>query len=104
MKKHLVLLVAVLAALLTACSHGGQASQVSEMPADAFANGDITDFQKSIYESRGFDANFTPEEYIKLCSVLDEMSAEPYYAINSNLIAVKQDLSTYSKARKVSVS
>lgn len=96
MKKHLVLLVAALAALLTACSRGGQTSQVSEMPADAFANSDITDFQKSIYESRGFDANFTPEEYIKLCSVLDEMSAEPYYAINSNLIAVKQDLSTYN--------
>lgn len=102
MKKYLLLAAVLLSMILTACGSNsaqqatGQESQEAEEPVDVFANYDITDVQKYIYESHNFGDVFTPEEYVKFCGVLTEMSAEPYYAINKNLVSVKQTIATYN--------
>ena len=65
---------------------------------DAFPDCTITSRQKSIYYDREshFQEYYTPDEYIKLCSVISEMAAEPCFAISSQSAVVRQKIETYN--------
>ena len=99
----IALSVSLLFFSLTACSNQMQedekvAEPIIEAPQDTFANNGISEYLQQIYadSSRRFSEFFTPEEYVKLCSVADSISAEPSYAISKYVFSVHQDISTYN--------
>lgn len=101
-------LLILFAFLLTSCgSHTqdtyspdetGVPEQIEETPKDDFAGHEIDDHFKYLYtaEDRCFDKFFSPEEYVKICSVATDLSAEPCYAISEFAFSVHQNIATYN--------
>ena len=77
--------------------HGNSTAEPSKQ-LDAFPDCTLTSRQKSIYYNREshFQEYYTPDDYIKLCSVISEMSAEPCFTISSQSVVVRQKIETYN--------
>ncbi len=103
MKQVCILLVIVML-LLSACgapakAPQGEASGQDEVTTESsLANYEIGEYLEQLYttESRGFGNFFSPEEYVKLCTVISGMSAEPCYAVSKYAVFIHQTTATYN--------
>lgn len=90
------ILLILLVFLLTSCGTPVQT------PSDPLASYEMDEYLKYLYtaESSKFDKVFSPEEYVEICSVISDMSAEPCYAISKHAIFIHQTIATYNTSEE----
>ena len=109
MKKRITCFVMAALMLLscTACSKQRESFEtdiVSEQSEsaqkDLFGDNELSAVLKLQYheEYRHFHEFFSPEEYVKLCTVAAEMSSEPRFAISNSAFLVRQKIATYNSS------
>ena len=108
MKKICLSVFLFIVFLLAACSNNNQVikngeqdiihEEVDNSSQNIFENCEIADAFIEIYDDKGtqFQQFFSPDEYVKLCSIAEKMSAELCYAISSSCVLISQNISTYN--------
>lgn len=97
-KKLALIFIFICALILSGCASQQQSPEITATESDEpdpFAQSNIPEEWISTYWD-AFSDYYSPNEYLTLCDIMVELSAEPKWAINSNLFTAIVDKSTYN--------